>query len=98
MIPKRKSISIIRMIYVSRTSLSVRNSRYARATATQKAGSIPIWRSNPLLISRRPVVSTENVGVRSVNVNNGMTISPARDEVGARVNDAVGRIGRVGVI
>lgn len=43
-------------------------------------------------------MSTENVGVQSVNVNNGTTISPARDEAGARVNDAVARIGRVGVI
>lgn len=61
---------------VSLTSRSVRYSRYASATAIQKAGSTPIWRSIPLLTSRSPVVRTENVGVRSVNVNRGTATSP----------------------
>ena len=81
---------------MSLTSRSAKNSKYANATAIQNAGSTPIWRSSPLLTSSSPVVSTENVGVRSVNVTSGVGTSPGV-EAGKRVKDVVARMGRVGV-
>lgn len=74
------------------TSLSNKNSRYARETATQKVVSTPICCSIILSMVKVPTVATDKAEVCSTKVNNGESVPP-KVYTGARKNDMCALIG-----